>query len=106
MLDESVELYSSYLEGKPHQCPAHYQGLEGKPLRKAVARDVHGVLICEYLPPDSMAFGNELLVSLRLTREFGMVITAGLGGTDNRALRRELPQRPGRGQRLHRAGER
>jgi acyl-CoA synthetase (NDP forming) len=29
-----------------------------------------------------MAFGNELLVSLRLTREFGMVITAGLGGTD------------------------
>ena len=27
-------------------------------------------------------YGNELLVSLRWTREFGMVITAGLGGTD------------------------
>ena len=82
MIDETVEQYSSYLEHKPHQCPSQYQGLAGDDLREAVARDIHGVLICEYLPPDSMAFGNELLVSLRLTREFGMVLTAGLGGTD------------------------
>ncbi len=82
MLDESVERYSTYLEGKPHRCPRRYRSLSGKVLRKAVSQDIHGVLICEYLPPDSMAFGNELLVSLRLTREFGMVITAGLGGTD------------------------
>ncbi len=82
MLDEAVERYSSYLEHKPHQCPEHYLGLVGEELREAVAQDIQGVLICEYLPPDSMAFGNELLVSLRLTREFGMVITAGLGGTD------------------------
>jgi acyl-CoA synthetase (NDP forming) len=82
MFDETTDLYSTYLETKPHYCPERYQGLFGKELRKAVASDIHGVLICEYLPPDSMAFGNELLVSLRLTREFGMVITAGLGGTD------------------------
>ena len=82
MLDETTELYSAYLETKPHYCPEHYRGQSGKELQKAVSGDIHGVLICEYLPPDSMAFGNELLVSLRLTREFGMVITAGLGGTD------------------------
>lgn len=34
------------------------------------------------MPPDSAAFGNELIVGLRRTREFGMVISAGLGGTD------------------------
>ena len=82
MLDECVERYSSYLESKPHHCPQNYQGLEGGALRTAVNRDIEGVLICEFCPPDSLAFGNELLVSLRLTREFGMVITAGLGGTD------------------------
>ena len=41
-----------------------------------------GVLICEYLPIEALAFGNELLVSIRRTREFGMILTAGLGGTD------------------------
>lgn len=34
------------------------------------------------MPPDSASFGNELIVGLRRTREFGMVISAGLGGTD------------------------
>ena len=82
MMDECVELYSAYLESKPHHCPENYRGLAGERLRRAVIGDIEGVLICEYCPPDSMAFGNELLVSLRLTREFGMVITAGLGGSD------------------------
>ncbi|MFH1139448.1 MAG: acetate--CoA ligase family protein [Pseudomonadota bacterium] len=82
MLDEVVEHYSAFLESRPDQFPRIYQGLCHQALREAVARDIQGVLICEYLPPDSLAFGNELLVSLRLTREFGMVITAGLGGAD------------------------
>lgn len=36
----------------------------------------------QFMPPDSGAFGNELIVGLRNTREFGMIISAGLGGTD------------------------
>ena len=61
---------------------SHYRGLCGRELEEAVNRRILGVLITQYLPPDSDALGNELLVSLRWTREFGMVITAGLGGTD------------------------
>lgn len=82
MLDEVPERFAAWLEHHPGGAPAAYAGLAGDPLREAVARDVRGVLMCQFMPPDSSAFGNELLMSLRRTREFGMVITAGLGGTD------------------------
>ena len=49
---------------------------------QAIARDICGVLMVQFMPPDSVAFGNEMIVGIRNTREFGMVISAGLGGTD------------------------
>jgi acyl-CoA synthetase (NDP forming) len=82
MMDQVKENYSAYLESQPHLVPEPYAGLKGPELRQAVGLDIKGVLICEYMPPDSASFGNELIVSLRLTREFGMIITTGLGGTD------------------------
>ena len=51
-------------------------------MREAVARDIQGILMVQYMPPDSEAFGNEMIVGIRNTREFGMIISAGLGGTD------------------------
>jgi acyl-CoA synthetase (NDP forming) len=47
-----------------------------------IGDSIVGVVLCRYMPPDSTEFGNELLVSLRHTREFGMILSAGLGGTD------------------------
>ena len=40
------------------------------------------MLLVQFMPPDSDMFGNELIVGLGRTREFGMVLSAGLGGTD------------------------
>ena len=40
------------------------------------------MLLVQYMPPDSQAFGNEMIVGIRHTREFGTIISAGLGGTD------------------------
>jgi acyl-CoA synthetase (NDP forming) len=82
MMDKVSETYSARLENNLDHAPENYRNLTGETLRKAVSDDIRGVLMCEYMPPDSTAFGNELLVSLRCTREFGMVITAGLGGID------------------------
>lgn len=82
MMDNVSETYSARLESNPIHAPENYRNLTCETLRKAVSDDIQGVLMCEYMPPDSTAFGNELLVSLRRTREFGMVITAGLGGID------------------------
>lgn len=66
----------------PASAPESYKGLAGTALQNAIAADLKGVLQVQFMPPDSASFGNELIVGLRRTREFGMVISAGLGGTD------------------------
>lgn len=79
---EVPENYAAYIERNPDHAPESYKGLRGEALIKAISRDLKGVLQVQFMPPDSSAFGNELIVGLRHTREFGMVISAGLGGTD------------------------
>ncbi len=82
MVDVVTERFAQFLEQHPDPSLPWYQGLSGSALRDAVNNNIKGVLISQFLPPESDALGHELLVSLRWTREFGMVITAGLGGTD------------------------
>ncbi|HSV94012.1 MAG TPA: acetate--CoA ligase family protein, partial [Desulfobacterales bacterium] len=82
MMVEVPERYADWIERRVGHAPAAYHGLSGDALRAAIARDIRGVLMAQYLPPDSEAFGNELIVGIRRTREFGMVISAGVGGTD------------------------
>lgn len=82
MFYEVPENYALWLERYPQAVPPPYQGLKGDALLSAVSRDVIGVLQVQFMPPDSTAFGNELIVGLRHTREFGTILSAGLGGTD------------------------
>ncbi|WP_248635538.1 acetate--CoA ligase family protein [Desulfatibacillum aliphaticivorans] len=82
MLDEVPAKYADWIGKNPQFAPEAHQGLMGEDLARAASADIVGVLLCQFMPPDSQAFGNELLVSIRRTQEFGMVITAGLGGTD------------------------
>ncbi len=82
MLYEVPENYARWFSQNPEAVHEAYRGLAGEALVTAIRRDVKGVLMVQFMPPDSSAFGNELIVGLRNTREFGMVISAGLGGTD------------------------
>lgn len=82
MLYEVPENYASWIERHPDAAPPAYRGLSGQGLVAAISRDIKGILQVQFMPPDSDAFGNELIVGLRRTREFGMVVSAGLGGTD------------------------
>lgn len=82
MMYEVPEKYASIIEKDPTHGPEIYRELSGENLQKAIARDIRGILLVQFMPPDSAAFGNELIVGIRNTREFGMVISAGLGGTD------------------------
>ena len=51
-------------------------------LTELSARDIAGVMITEFIEADAAGFGNELLVGIRNTREFGMILSAGMGGVD------------------------
>ena len=82
MVDVVSDRFSQILECSPDRRLPGIDGLSGKALLDAVNKNIQGVLITQFLPPESEALGHELLISLRWTREFGMVITAGLGGTD------------------------
>lgn len=82
MMDTVSKRFTEFLEINPDHRLAAYKDLTGEDLQEAVNKRIKGVLITQHLPPESDSLGNELLVSLRWTREFGMVITAGLGGTD------------------------
>jgi acyl-CoA synthetase (NDP forming) len=82
MMVEVPEAYAAMIEKDRLHAPGIYRDLSGEALLNAVSTHIKGALLCQYLPPSSQEFGNELIVSLRFTREFGMVISAGLGGTD------------------------
>lgn len=82
MMYEVPENYARLIEKDPSHAPEGYRGLSGEHLLQAISRDITGVLMVQFMPPDSEAFGNEMIVGIRNTREFGMIISAGLGGTD------------------------
>ena len=76
MIYEVPENYAALIEKDPAHGPEQYRGLSVEQLQQAIARDIRGVLMVQFMPPDSQAFGNELIVGIRNTREFGMVISA------------------------------
>lgn len=80
-IDIPTELARNILHN-PTSAPKPYQELPEDDLLQAISNDIEGYIICQYMEPDSEEFGNELLVSLRNTREFGMILSAGLGGRD------------------------
>ena len=82
ILCEVPENFARHIENDPSVAPKRYAGLLGEQLVAAISQDIRGVLMVEFMQPDSQAFGNEMIVGIRKTREFGMIIGAGLGGTD------------------------
>ncbi len=82
MMYEVPDALGDLIERGKTDSPEAYTGLSGDALRTAIVQEIRGILLVQFMPPDSESFGNELIVGIRYTREFGMVISAGLGGTD------------------------
>ncbi len=82
MLNDVPEQYARLIENGDTHSPQIYKGLSGSRLKEAVEHDIRGVLMVQHIPFESTAFGSELIIGIRNTRDFGMIITAGPGGTD------------------------
>ena len=81
MIADASEKYGLMPEtGSLHE--KEYRGISGAELRSIILEGIKGVLLVQYISFESNTFGSELIVGIKNTREFGTVITAGIGGTD------------------------
>ena len=82
MLYEVPENYTTWIQQNPEAAPAQYKGLSGEALTAASAGMSKGCFrfsSCRRIPVHSEMSS---LWDFATTREFGTVISAGLGGTD------------------------
>jgi acyl-CoA synthetase (NDP forming) len=82
MLTDVADSYTRSLENGEIHWPDTCMGLSGEDLRLAIEKDIRGVIMVQYVDYAADNFGNELIIGIRNTRDYGMIITAGLGGTD------------------------
>jgi len=69
------------------EVPARFSGTE------AAGPDIRGVLVLERVAFDDLGFGSELLLGIRNSREFGPVVTMGLGGVDVEYVNERLKEK-------------
>ena len=93
MLAEVPRRHARELEARPGDAPPAWAGLVGGALERAISLGIRGVLVAEMIPIEGAGPGAETLVAMRHTREFGPVITMGIGGVDTELL--AAASRPG-----------
>ncbi|MBU4254249.1 MAG: acetate--CoA ligase family protein [Acidobacteria bacterium] len=75
-----------------NEIPARFEEWSETSSNKPQA-EIQGFLICEAVRFEDVGFGSEILIGLRTTREFGPVLTVGLGGLDVEYLTDRLKER-------------
>lgn len=86
MLDEVPRRYARSLEARPGHAPRAYQGLAGEALEAAIRADIRGVMAVELVACEGEGPGSESIFALRHNREFGPVVTMGIGGVDTELM--------------------
>lgn len=82
MLEEVPRRYARALEARPGHAPEAYRGLTGEALEAAIRRDIRGVMAVEMIACEGEGPGSESIFALRHNREFGPIVTMGVGGVD------------------------
>lgn len=82
MLAQVPGRFAEWIARKGLRLEGTFEGLSGRELAEAVNRDIRGVMVTDFAAADEKGFGYEMIVGIQNTREFGPVITAGVGGVD------------------------
>ncbi len=88
------EAINSMLEEVPARFLA-WRAEQGSPVglsSEEVKAQVRGFLVLEKVKYESIGFGSELLLGIRNSREFGPVVTLGLGGLDVESINERLKE--------------
>ncbi|MBN1356051.1 acetate--CoA ligase family protein [bacterium] len=94
MIDSVPERYLEWIRTNNLSLPDHISGSDDSKLVEQIRREILGILVVEFIESDAGGFGYEMLAGMQWTREFGPVITMGLGGIDTELLAASL--KPGR----------
>ncbi|MBN1880049.1 acetate--CoA ligase family protein [bacterium] len=92
MLAQVPGRFATWIEKKGLTLEGVFEGLSGKELAEAVNRDIRGVMVTDFAAADEKGFGYEMIVGIQNTREFGPVITAGIGGVDTELVAASMTQ--------------
>lgn len=87
MLEEIPSKWLNWV--RSHETKEHF---EGNLDEKKVKNSIRGFLIVEKVDYAKLGFGEELLLGLKQTREFGPVVTLGIGGVDVEYLASRLQE--------------
>jgi len=74
--------FVSWITDKGLNLPDDLNKLDTEELLEAVKKNILGIMISDFTQADESGFGYEMIIGLRQSREFGSVITAGIGGVD------------------------
>ncbi|HPC84236.1 MAG TPA: acetate--CoA ligase family protein [Thermoanaerobaculaceae bacterium] len=86
MLEEVPRRYARSLEARPGHAPEGYRNLAGEALEVAIRADIRGVMAVEMIACEGEGPGSESIFALRHNREFGPVVTMGIGGVDTELM--------------------
>ena len=86
MLDTIPGRYVEWLQKHPVLTPDEFKSADAETIRASIRESIQGFLVVEKVAMVQAGPGSEVLVGLRHNREFGPVLTLGVGGVDTELL--------------------
>jgi len=86
MLGDIPDRFMHWMTERGFVLGGKFQDLSGTDLRQAIQGDISGVMLTDFTCADQTGFGYEMIVGIRQSREFGPIITAGIGGVDTELI--------------------
>lgn len=86
MLEQVPTRYVEWLARHPELKPEGFENLAADQVARSVRESIRGFLLVQPIVAEGKGPGSELLAGLRHNREFGPVLTLGVGGVDTELL--------------------